>query len=106
MLRTGTENRGLWQALIVFMGAGMVALTFSIALGEQPDANLQAQLAAGEFAPAIAAAQQAANPQQRDAALAKIAAAQAQAGAPVAAVKTVAQIKDDRALAHILAQPG
>jgi hypothetical protein len=106
MVRTGTENRGLRQALIVLMGAGMVALTASAAHSEQPDAKLQAQLAAGEFAPALAAAQQAANPQQRDAALAKVAAAQAQAGAPVAAVKTVAQIGDDRARAGILAAVG
>ncbi len=81
MLRTGTENRGLRQALIVLMGVGMVALTVSIARCEGPDANLQAQLAAGEFAPAMAAAQQVANPQQRDAALAQVAAAQFQAGA-------------------------
>jgi hypothetical protein len=88
------------------MGVGLVAVTCSTARCDQPDANFQAQLAAGEFAPAIAAAQQAANAQQRDAALAQVAAAQAQAGAPVAAVKTVAQIGDDRARAHVLAQQG
>ena len=73
---------------------------------DQPDAGLQAQLAAGEFAPAIAAAQQAANPKQQDAMLAQVAAAQAQAGAPAAAVQTVARVGDDRLRAHILAGVG
>ena len=60
-------------------------------------------MAAGEFAPAVDAAQQAADPKQRDAMLAQVAAAQVQAGAPAAAVKTVARVGDDRLRAHILA---
>ena len=109
MLRTGTEKRGVCRAF-VFAGIGLVALTVSLcgssSRADQPDANLQAQLAAGEFAPAVAAAQNVANPQQRDAALAQVAAAQAAAGAPAAAVKTVARVGDDRVRANILAAQG
>ena len=104
MLQKRTENRGLRRVLGALVGLAMVALTAPMARSQQPGADFQAQLAAGEFAPALQAAQQAANPQQRDAALAQVAAAQAQAGAPAAAVATVAQIGDDRARAHILAQ--
>jgi hypothetical protein len=78
----------------------------SASRGDQPDAGVQAQLAAGEFAPALDAAQKAADPKQRDAMLADVAAAQVQAGAPVAAVKTVARVGDDRLRAHILAGVG
>jgi len=74
--------------------------------GDQPNADIKAQLAAGEFAPAADAAQNAADPKQRDAMLAELAAAQIQAGAPAAAVKTVARIGDDRLRAHILAGQG
>jgi hypothetical protein len=73
---------------------------------EPPDAGLQAQLAAGEFAPALAAAQNAADPKQQNAMLAQVAQAQFQAGAPDAAVKTVARVGDDRLRAHILAGVG
>jgi hypothetical protein len=68
------------------------------------DAQIRAQIAAGEFAPAAALAQQAADPAQRDALLGQVAAGQAQAGAREAAVRTVAQIGDDRVRAQILAQ--
>jgi hypothetical protein len=103
--RTGTVRSGLRQLLVVAV-AGLVAAVAARSWGGQPDAGLQAQLAAGEFAPALAAAQNAADPKQQDANLAQVAAAQVQAGAPAAAVKTVAQIGDDRLRAHILAQPG
>ena len=106
MLRIGTELRGLQRGLLVFAGLALAAISVARAGGGQPDADFQAQLAAGEFAPALAGRPKVANPQQRDAALAQVAAAQAQAGAPDAAVATVAQVGDDRARAHILAQPG
>ncbi len=91
---------------MLLAGLGLVGSLVSVSRGDQPDAGIQAQLAAGEFAPALAAAQQAADPKQRDAMLAQVAAAQAQAGAPAAAVKTVARVGDDRLRAHILAQQG
>jgi hypothetical protein len=69
------------------------------------DAQIQAHLAAGEFAPAAALAQQA-DPARRDALLGQVALAQAAAGDQQAAVRSVAQIGDDRARARILAQVG
>ena len=92
--------------LLLLAGFGLTGSMLPACRGDQPDAGVQAQLAAGEFAPALDAAQKAANPQQRDALLAQVAAAQIQAGAPAAAVKTVARVGDDRLRAHILAQPG
>ena len=74
-----------------------------------PQAMLEAQLAAGEFAPALALARDAATRQRHDAWLAQIAAAQAQAGARDAAIRTTGEIYDDRtrrdALAGMAAQP-
>ncbi len=78
--RTGTERDGLRRVLVLFAALSFVGPMVA-SRADQPDAGLQAQLAAGEFAPAIAAAQQAANPKQQDAMLAQVAAAQAQAGA-------------------------
>jgi len=70
---------------------------------------LQAQLDAGEFAPALAAAQRIAAPDRRDAVLAQIAVAQAQAGARGASLQTAAGISDDRtrtqALSGVAAAP-
>ena len=74
------------------------------AYAAEPDARIRAHLEAGEFAPAIAAAQQAADPKQRDAALGQVAVAQAQAGARDASVRTVASVASDRTRAQILAQ--
>ena len=104
--RTGTVRGGLRRVLVLLAGLGLVGPMVSASRGDQPDAGIQAQLAAGEFAPAIAAAQQAADPKQQDAMLAQVAAAQVQAGAPAAAVQTVARVGDDRLRAHILAGVG
>jgi hypothetical protein len=103
---TGTNRSGLRQFLILLAGMALAEFLGSSLRADQPDAGLQAQLAAGEFAPALAAAQNAADPKQQNAMLAQVAAAQAQAGAPAAAVKTVAQVGDDRLRAHILAGVG
>jgi hypothetical protein len=103
--RTGTVS-GLRRAWVVLVGLGLVGASIATTRAGQPNAEIQAQLAAGEFAPVIDAAQKAADPKQRDALLAQVAAAQNQAGAPVAAVKTVARIGDDRLRAHILTQQG
>ena len=91
---------------MLLAGLGLVGSMVSVSVGDQPNADIQAQLAAGEFAPAVDAAQKAGDPKQRDAMLAQVAAAQVQAGAPAAAVKTVARVGDDRLRAHILAGVG
>jgi hypothetical protein len=73
------------------------------------DALIQGQLAAGEFAPALTLARQVAEPGKRNAWLAEIALAQAQAGARDASYRAAAEISDDRlrkeALGRIAAQP-
>ncbi len=106
LLRTGTVRVGLRQVLILLVGVGLLGSIASASRGDPPNAGVQAQLAAGEFAPALDAAQKVADPKQRDAMLAQVAAAQIQAGAPAAAVKTVARVGDDRLRAHILAAQG
>ncbi len=93
------------QTFLILVGLVLLGAFTSQARSDQPAGDLQAQLAAGEFAPAVEAAQKAADPKQRDLMLAQVAAAQVQAGAPNAAVKTVARVGDDRVRAHILAQP-
>jgi hypothetical protein len=57
----------------------------------------QQQLESGEFAPALAAAQQVEQAPQRDAWLARLAEAQAGAGAGKAAYTTLAHVEDDEA---------
>jgi hypothetical protein len=74
------------------------------AAAQDADARIQAHLQAGEFAPALALARQAADVRQRDAWLGQIAAAQAQAGARDASFRSAAEIGDDRARARTLAQ--
>ena len=79
---------GLWA-----IEASLIAASAA----DQPrDAAIQADIAAGEFAPAVALAEAAADPQQRDAWLAKIALAQAQAGQREASLRAAAEIGDDR----------
>ncbi|GAG41036.1 unnamed protein product, partial [marine sediment metagenome] len=56
----------------------------------------QQQLESGEFAPALAAAQQVEQAVQRDAWLARLAEAQAGAGASNAAYTTLAHVEDDQ----------
>ena len=77
----------------------VLALTVTSAPAAQPAADdaLRAHLAAGEFGPALALARQAANPQQRDAMLAQVALAQAQAGARDAGLRSTAEIHNDLA---------
>lgn len=78
-------------------GAATVCWLAGIAAGQPPDARFQAHLAAGEFAPAMAMALSAATPDEHDALLARLASAQARAGARNAALRTAGEIYDDRA---------
>jgi hypothetical protein len=82
----------------------VVAVWALPAAAEPPtqDALIQAHIAAGEFAPAIALAEQAADPRQRDAWLAEIAAAQARAGNRDGSLRSAAEIGDDRVRADTL----
>jgi hypothetical protein len=85
-----------WAAALLASAAMVTASAMTLA-AESDDAGLLAQqLAAGEFAPAIAAASTA-PPAERDARLAQIAGAQAEVGDRNAALSTVGDIGDDLA---------
>jgi len=97
-----------WAAGIALLGA----LADPPAEAAEPGgagARIQEHLAAGEFAPALDLARQAATPEERDRWLAQIAQAQAGAGAREASLRTAAEITSDRArtgaLAEMAAQP-
>jgi hypothetical protein len=85
---------------------GLLFLGAAAAEVAAQDANIQELLDAGEFAPAIAAAERIAVPDERDAILAQIALAQAQAGARDASLNTAGGIADDRFRAQALADVG
>ncbi len=90
----------VWFALAGLLTVAMMPLYADEPLSE---AKLRAYLAAGEFAPAVRMAQQAASPQQRDAWLATIAAAQAGVGARDASLESLAGIADGRVRADAIA---
>ena len=97
-------------AVVTALLAGSLFVLPATAAEPDPqDALIDAQLKAGEFAPALAAARAAPQPQQRDAWLGRIAAAQAGAGARDASLRTVAEISDDRnrtqTLSNLATQP-
>ncbi|HUT09547.1 MAG TPA: DUF1598 domain-containing protein [Thermoguttaceae bacterium] len=101
---------GVWPRIVVVgLMARVLCFTPAHAAENDPqDALIRAQIAAGEFAPAVAAARAAADPQRRDRLLAEIAVAQAAVGAREGALRTVAEMYDDRnraeALSRIAAQ--
>jgi hypothetical protein len=94
------------RALVPWLRSACVAATFglslavSFSLASRPLAAqeadpIAAHLDAGEFGPALAAADRLANPAQRDEALARIAAAQAVAGASEGSLMTAGSIGSD-----------
>ncbi len=100
------------QPATIAMLAGVLLLPATTVFAADPagdGAAIGAHLAAGEFAPAMAIAQQAPNVQRRDHWLAQIAGAQAQAGARDAALRSAAEIYDDRvrtqAISGVAAMP-
>ena len=84
-----------------FAAGCFLALAFCLPLHParcgEPSGTFAAQLAAGEFGPALAAARAVDDAQQRDALLAQLAAAQAQAGSHEAAFHTLAAVESDLA---------
>lgn len=85
-------------------------LTAHLAAADPPRARVAAHLAAGEFGPAIAAANALPEGAERDQALRDIALAQDRAGARSAASDTLASLRDDRyrssAIEQMRTQPG
>ena len=95
-----------WRALAgLLMGLSLCAIAGAGEPGTV-DRQIQAQLAAGEFAPALATARQANDPAQRDAWLGQIAVAQAESGSRTASLQTVAEIGDDQGRTQALASTG
>ncbi len=91
------------RAAVLGLLVGLVsALPASAQEPDGPEARIRAQLAAGEFAPAIAATRRVADPDRRNALLAAIASAQARAGAHEASLETAGEMSDDRARARAL----
>jgi hypothetical protein len=98
----------------IFIAAAVLACsccwgTFATAQ-ESPAAVVAAHLSAGEFGPALAAAQRAADRTERDQLLRDIALAQSNSGARAAATDTLASMSDDRsraaAVSELRAAPG
>jgi uncharacterized protein DUF1598 len=73
------------------------AMTFAVSASAQEADPIAGHLAAGEFAPALAAADRLADPEERDAALGRIAAAQAVAGAADGSLSTTGSMSSDSA---------
>jgi hypothetical protein len=87
---------GARAARVVLSFLGLFVLTIPASAQAPPEEAIANHLRAGEFAPALALAQQA-NPAQRDALLAQVAAAQAAAGMRRAGLATAASMSDDLA---------
>ncbi len=96
---------GAFAAVLTAVGLGRFAAP---AQGDEPLSQIQARLAAGEFAPALAAARSLPG-EQRDAALGQIAGAQLQAGDRNAALNTASDIGGDvyrtRVVQAVASQP-
>ena len=93
--RQSTSARGIlkWAILSALLALGVQR---GLAADEPDAAALQAQLAAGEFGPALRDAGAIANPRVRDQWLGQIAGAQAQAGATNASLNTMRDISSDQ----------
>src|SRR5262245_19277397 len=81
----------------VLLATLAIALSPGLTFAADPAADVQARLAAGEFGPALAAAQAVKDAAQRDKLLGEIAAAQAAAGGRRAALDTAADMSSDLA---------
>jgi len=111
--RRAFPGRSGWPEKAVLLGFFLAGLVLFGALFGSPteavepggtEARIRDHLAAGEFAPALELARQAATPEERDRWLAQIAQAQAAAGAREASLRTAAGITSDQARAGALSQ--
>ena len=95
--------RGITAAAIS-VSVFFLASAWPAPLAAQDGDPIAAHLAAGEFAPALVAAQELADPLQRDAALEQIAAAQAGGGALAGSLATTGSISGDAARSRAIDQ--
>lgn len=99
MARGKYARRG-WSSCVALLSLGLAVVAGfvpAVSLAADPAADVQARLAAGEFGPALAAANAAKDPALRDKLLGVVAGAQAGAGARRAAMETMADITSDLA---------
>jgi hypothetical protein len=96
-LRFARGGWGLVPTALCLLTVLAASTPLGLAWGAELTAEVQQRLAAGEFGPALAAANGAANPAERDELMKQIAAAQAGAGARRAALDTVSEISGDLA---------
>ena len=99
-----TELRRRWSLAAAVLPVCVMAASVVCAADPAGEELFRAQLAAGEFAPALAAARQAPTPAQRDAWLAEVAQAQAHSGMRDAALNSAADIGNDLSRAQSVAQ--
>ena len=100
-----SRNAGWFQVVIIPLVVEMLFGFPSYAREPQPqDALLQAQIEAGEFAPALDMVRPGTMVEHRDASLAQIAIGQAQAGIRSASLYTAAEISDDRTRSDVLSR--
>lgn len=99
MARGKYARRG-WVSCVAFLSLGLAVVAGAVpavSLAADPAADVQARLAAGEFGPAVAAANAAQDPALRDKLLGNVANAQARGGARRAALETASDISSDLA---------
>jgi hypothetical protein len=84
-----------WLYHIAAVVAGLAAASLSPSFAGQPEDQIEEQLEAGEFAPALRTAVAMPRGRERDAALARVAAAQVNAGAQASAYMTATQVDSD-----------
>jgi len=98
-----------WSTVLRSAFVVLFVMSAGVAFAQAPDGLIQAHVDAGEFAPAMAMARGIADPARQNAWLARIAAAQARAGARPSAFRSLAEISDDRArgaaVDRVAAQP-
>ncbi|MGD9724234.1 MAG: DUF1598 domain-containing protein [Pirellulales bacterium] len=101
---TGRFHRLLPIALVALVASGGRAWSAEATGSAADAARFQQQLAAGEFAPALAATQKLPPSPARDARLAEVARAQAGAGDRTAALTTLAHVDEDRTRSSAIKQ--
>ncbi len=88
---------------LIAVGAASTAMAADLSLAVGPSLEtFREQLAAGEFAPALATAQQVEDRSQRDALLSELAKAQSSAGDRHAAYSTLKHVEDDRVRSDVI----
>ena len=101
--RQGKTGR-LLLGIVALLAGGLLVRATSAADAPGQDAVIQAQIEAGEFAPALDSARRIPKIHDRDLLLAQIAVGQAEAGVREGSMSTASEISDDRARSKTLSR--